>query len=264
MKKNLWLLSASLLFLFSCSSDDSSPTNQIPVSQNLLLSKIVEDDALFGGNTTNLTYNGNKLVEINRYEQESDMYTYSGDLITKIEKFNVYLSGTPNEDRVLVSTDLFVYNSNNQLVEFKTILESTPLERVTNYVYNTNNTVTFQQHEYYPSELPELVKTGTITMQNGEIGTLQVVKTFDSFTANYTYDTKNSMFKNVVGYDKLIFTHIIGTQGSFTSGETVLAGISHNFVNNGELEYTYNSDDYPITAKQKFFGTVLHTYEFFY
>ena len=67
-----------------------------------------------------------------------------------------------------------------------------------------------------------------------------------------------------MGYDKLIFTHIIGKQGSFNSGETVLAGISHNFVNNGELEYTYNSDNYPKTAKQSFFGSVLHSYEFFY
>ncbi len=101
-------------------------------------------------------------------------------------------------------------------------------------------------------------------MQDGEISTLQVVKDFDSFTANYTYDNKNSLFKNVVGYDKLMVTHIIGTQGSFTSGDTVLGGISHNFVNNGELAYTYNADNYPITANESFFGSVLHSYQFFY
>jgi hypothetical protein len=264
MKKHLYLLSASLLFLFSCSSDDSSSTENPTNSQNLLLSKTVEDDAVFGNTTTNYTYNGNKLVEINRYDEESDIYTYTGNLITKIEKFNIYYSGTPDEITELVSTDLFEYNSNNQLVEFKTTDPNSQSEKVTTYVYNSNNTVTFEQYENYPGNTPELLKTGTITIQDGEISKLQVVKTYDSFTDNYTYDSKNSMFKNVVGYDKLIFTHIIGTQGSFTSGDTVLGGISHNFVNNGEFEYTYNADDYPITAKQSFYGSILHTYEFYY
>lgn len=263
MKKRLCLFSVALLFLVSCSSDDSS-TPPDPASQNLLLSKTVEVDAFFGNFTTNYTYNGNKLVEINRYEEESDIYTYTGDLITKIEKFNVYLSGTTDEITELVSTDMFEYNSNNQLIEFKTTYPNSQMERVTTYVYNNNNTVTFEQYENFPGNTPELLKTGTITMQDGEISTLQVVKDFDSFTANYTYDNKNSLFKNVVGYDKLMVTHIIGTQGSFTSGDTVLGGISHNFVNNGEFEYTYNADDYPITAKQSFFGSVLHSYEFYY
>ena len=262
MKKHLYLFSAALVFLVSCSSDDSTtPPN--PTSQNLLLSKTVEVDAFLGNFTTNYTYNGNKLVEINRYDEESDIYTYTGDLITKIEKFNVYLSGTPDEVTELVSTDLFEYNSNNQLIEFKTTIPNSQMERVTTYVYN-NNTITFEQYENFPGNTPELLKTGTITMQDGEISTLQVVKTFDSFTANYTYDNKNSIFKNVIGYDKLMVTHIIGTQGSFTSGDTVLGGILHNFVNNGELDYTYNADDYPITAKQSFFGSVLHSYEFYY
>src|SRR5690606_32579644 len=99
---------------------------------------------------------------------------------------------------------------------------------------------------------------------NGEIVKLQVVKEFDSYTDNYSYDTKNSLFKNVLGYDKLILTHIIGQQGSFTMVDSILGGISHNFVNNGEFEYTYNSNNYPITADQSWFGTVLHSYEFIY
>lgn len=185
-------------------------------------------------------------------------------MITKIEKFKIYYSGTPDEETELLSTDYFGYNPNNQLIEFKTTIPDSEMKRVTTYVYNNNNTISFEQYENYSDNEPELLKTGTITLQDGEISKLQVVKEFDSFTDNYTYDDKNSLFKNVVGYDKLIFTHIIGKQGSLNSGNTVLAGISHNFVNNGELEYTYNSDNYPITAEQSFFGTVLHSYEFFY
>ena len=272
MKKHLCLLSACLVVLFSCSSDDSTsenlnpenPNPENPTSQNLLLKKTVEDDVLFGGGETNYTYEGNKLVEINRYEQESDIYTYTGNLVTKIEKFKIYYSGTPDEETELLSTDHFEYNSNNQLIEFKTTTPDSEMERVTTYVYNNDNTVSFEQYENYPGNEPELLKTGIITLQDGEISKLQVIKEFDSFTDNYNYDTKNSLFKNVLGYDKLIFTHIIGKQGSFNSGDTVLAGISHNFVNNGELEYTYNTDNYPITAKQSFFGQVLHAYEFFY
>ncbi|RZK11148.1 MAG: hypothetical protein EOO46_07780 [Flavobacterium sp.] len=231
---------------------------------NVKKDKTVENDVMFGDNTTNYTYDGNKLMEINRYEKESDIYTYTGNLITKIEKFKIHYSGTPDVETELLTTDHFKYNSSNQLIEFKTTYPDSEMERTTTYAYNANNTVTFEQHEQYIGSEQELLKTGTITLENGEISKLQVVKTFDSFTANYNYDTKNSLFKNVLGYDKLIFTHIIGKQGSMTSGETVLAGISHNFVNNGELEYTYNSDNYPLTAKQRFFGSVLHSYEFFY
>jgi uncharacterized protein YcfL len=264
MKKILCLFSASLLLLVSCSSSDSSSENGNPSSQNLLLKKIVENDVVFGGSTTNYTYNGNKLVEINYREEKSDMYTYTGNLITKIEKFNIYYSGTPDEQSELSSTDYFAYNSNNQLIEFKTTTVGSEIERVTTYVYNSNNTVSFQQYQYDLGVTPELLKSGTITVQDGEITKLQVVKEFDSFTDNYTLDTKNSLFKNVVGYDKLIFTHIIGLQGRLTSGETVLAGVSHNYLNNGELAYTYNSDNYPITANESFFGSVLHTFAFSY
>lgn len=261
MTKFFYLITFSLLFLFSCSSEDSSSENTPP--QNFLLKKIVEGDVVFGGSFTDYTYDGNKLVEINRNDEKSDIYTYTGNLITKIEKFQIYYAGTPDEETELLSTDHFEYNTNNQLVEFKTTTPYSDEERVTTYVYN-NNTVTFEQYENNPGIAPELLKTGTITLQDGEIVQLQVVKEFDSYTDNYTYDAKNSIFKNVLGYDKLIFTHIIGKQGSFTSVDTIIGGISQNFVNNNEFEYTYNSDNYPITADQSWFGSVLHSYEFFY
>lgn len=262
MKKILYLLSATLLVFSSCSTDENSSEN--PTSQALLLKKTIENDVAFGTNTTNYTYDGNKLVEINRYDELSDIYTYTGDLITKIEKFTIYYSGTPDMETELLTTDHFAYNSNNQLIEFKTTYADSEKERITTYVYNTNNTISFEQYEYYPGLEPQLLKEGTITLQNGEISSLQVIKTFDSFTDNYTYDTKNSIFKNVLGYDKLIFALILGKQGSLTWVETHIGGISHNFVNNGEYQYTYNSDNYPATMNQTYFGTVLHSYEFFY
>ncbi len=262
MKKIFGVISCSLLFLVSCSSEDSSSEN-IP-SQDLLLKKIVEGDIVFGGSFKDYTYNGNKLVEINHNNEKSDIYTYTGDLITKIEKYQIYYGGTPDEETELLSTDHFGYNANNQLVQFRTTTPDSEMERVTTYVYNNNNTVTFEQYENYPGDEPELLKTGTITVQDGEITQIQVVKEFDSYTDTFTYDSKNSIFKNVLGYDKLIFTHIIGKQSSLTLVESIIGGISHNFVNNGEFEYTYNSDNYPVTADQGWMGSTLHSYEFIY
>ncbi len=268
MKKILCLLSVSMLFLASCSSSSDSSSSENPTPQNLLLKKIVEGDVALGGSESNYTYNGNKLVEITRKSDTdvfSDIYTYTGNLITKIEKFQVYYSGTPDESTQLLSTDEFQYNANNQLVQFKTInTDYSDVELVTTYVYNTNNTVTFQQYKNTLNEAPVLLKTGTIKVQDGEIVQLQVVKQFDSYTDNYTYDTKNSIFKNVVGYDKLIFTHIIGKQGNLTMVDSIIGGISHNFVNGGEFQYTYNADNYPLTASQSWYSTVLHSYKFFY
>jgi hypothetical protein len=135
---------------------------------------------------------------------------------------------------------------------------------VTTYAYTGTTTVTLEQNKNVLGATPVLLKTGTITMQDGEIVQLQIVKQFDSYTENYTYDSKNSIFKNVVGYDKLLLTHVIGKQGSFTLVDSILGGISHNFVNSGEYAYTYNADNYPLTADQSWFGTVLHSYEFIY
>lgn len=264
MKKIFYLVSVSLLFLVSCSSDSSTDNT---TSQNLLLKKITEGDVVFGGTVSNFTYNGNKLVEIRRTNDGdvwSDVYTYTGDLITKIEKFDVYDAGTPSETTQLLSTDEFQYNANNQLVQFKTTTPDSDAERVTTYVYNADNTVSLSQIENSPGNPSQSLKTGTITVQNGEIVRLQIVKQFDSYTQNYTYDAKNSIFKNVLGYDKLIFTHIIGKQGSLTWVDTIIGGIAHNFANGGEFAYTYNSDNYPLTAEQSMSGTVLHTFQFEY
>ncbi|MBS7787998.1 hypothetical protein KIH23_11885 [Flavobacterium sp. CYK-55] len=262
MKKILCLLSVSVLFLSSCSSDSSSSSDN-PPSQNLLLQRTVEDNLGLGSTTTYYYYNGNKLTGINRNGEEYDIYTYTGNLITKIQHYSGPYTATPTEDAELRSTDIFEYNTNNQLIKFKTTKPNSSIERETTYTYN-NNIVTFQQYEYYPGNTPELLKSGTITLQNGEIVRLQVVKEFDSYTDNYTYDTKNSLFKNVLGYDKLMFTHIIGKQGSKTLVDSILGGISHNFVNNAEYEYTYNSDNYPVAANHYFFGSLLVKYYFYY
>ena len=69
MRKSICLLSASLLFLVSCSSDESSSGSS--GSQDLLLKKTVEGDAVFGGSEVNYTYEDNKLVENNRNEEYS-------------------------------------------------------------------------------------------------------------------------------------------------------------------------------------------------
>ncbi|MFN3753985.1 hypothetical protein [Flavobacterium sp.] len=109
MKKIFCFISFSLLFLTSCSSDSDSETS----SSDLLLKQIVEGDVVFGGSVSNFTYDGNKLVEIKRNidsEVYSDIYTYTGDVITKIEKFQVYNAGTPYEQTMLLSTDEFQYN----------------------------------------------------------------------------------------------------------------------------------------------------------
>lgn len=263
MKKILLLFSFSVVLLSSCSSDSSSSTN----SQPLLLKTMTEGDVLFGQTVTTFTYNGNKLVEIFKDGDDdfSNVYTYTGDVITKIEKFAVYNFGTTFETRELLSTDQFAYNTNNQLIQFTTTSQDFEGERVTTYTYNSNNTVSFAQNAYVPGQPAESLKTGTITMGNGEIIKLQVVKEFDSYTDNYTYDTKNSIFKNVTGYDKILLTHIIGRQSSMTWVDSIVGGISHNFLNHqGDYQYTYNSDNYPLTANQSLSGTVLHSFQFDY
>ncbi|MCD0473045.1 hypothetical protein LPB87_01415 [Flavobacterium sp. EDS] len=248
MKKNLLCLFSALLVLVSCSSDvtredeiiDDIPT---PVGQ-ILLTKMIEKNAKGITRTIINTYAGNKIVsQVYNNTKEGIYYTYTGDLITKME-FKL-------ADGTVEQINTYKYDGNKKLIEFfRTQPGQEDWDTKDIFVYNADGTVSVYDEDGF--------KNSTITFLNGEVS--EVVSE-NSPNFKYTYDTKNNPFKNVLGMDKIAF---IDGEGN---------GVLHNIISETSSfgdetttttsKITYNADGYPVKSFDNFedAGT---TTEYFY
>ena len=248
MKKLVLVFSALVMVLSSCSSSDEE-TNTPPTSSSVLVKKaIVEDED--GGYTTLYTYNGNKIVKTTNSDDTSEVFTYSGDLITKIEYYT---------DTTLDQKDIFTYNTDNKLITYTRLDYGIEWGTKETYVYNSDGTLSVTEYIGDLTSQTQLNSTSKIYFTNGEISKIEGfeggVKTR---TINYTYDTKNNPYKNITGFDKL--------------GIIFEEGISHNLLTESDTdtagdpvtyEYTYNSNNYPSMAKE-IIGDGTYTTQYFY
>jgi hypothetical protein len=252
MKRKLLYLFSALLVLTSCSNDETredSKDNDVvvvkPVSQ-ILLKKTVEKNANGTTRTTIYTYEGNKIVsQVYNNSKEGIYYTYTGDLITKME-FKL-------ADGTVEQVNTYKYDGNKKLIEFfRTQPGQEDWDSTEKYIYNADGTVSVYDEDGF--------KNSTFTFLNGEISEVVSV---NSPNFKYTHDTKNNPFKNVLGMDKIAF---IDGEGN---------GILHNIISetssfgddntttNTTSKITYNTDDYPVKSFDNFedAGT---TTEYFY
>lgn len=225
MKKVFLFLSAISLVAVSCSSDDDSPTNPDPGSI-LVKREVYQQAGVDGFNfTTDYTYNGNKIVKEVSNDGYVANYFYTGDLITKVDW---YLDGTLDEREIMT------YDSNGKLIGYSDhYMENATPDEYT-FVYNSDNTVTKTQ--------VGTNFTTTLTFANGELS--QIVQSGGT-TYTYTYDAKNSPFKNITGYAEIAY---------IIAGDNELHGRSRNIVsivdetnqsNYMMNSFVYNADGYP-------------------
>lgn len=236
MKKVFLFLGAlSLATVISCSSDDDSPSNP-PTSSDILVKRVVysQDDPDGYNATINYSYNGNKLVQGVYNDGTIEKYYYTGDRITKIEY--IY-------EGVVTERDLFTYNAENKLSgwQYEALDEEEDIWETwenNTYTYNSDNTIT-------QSDASGSGFTRTMTMQNGEIS--QIVGS-DGTTYTYTYDSKNSPFKNVTGYAEIVHAF---------AGDHEMDGRARNIISivdeTNNQNYTintmqYNANDYPTSV----------------
>lgn len=250
MKKNICLLCLSLLFLSSCSSD----SNQSTASQDdVLVKEVWTDDNPY---PNHFIYNGKKIVSANCNGEEKS-YTYTGNLITKIQTFN-------NGNGLgygLRMEDLFTYDASERLTEhvFKSIPDANNVDHTitTTFVYNSNNTISAVKTIGYPTLAFSYVAETRLIHLSGTTVISEDTSVYDttgsfvySYITNYNYDNKNNPFKNVIGYHEIAlaeeyvfcFEHlrylhnIVATQQIPNIGDMITA------------TYTYNSLNFPLTA----------------
>lgn len=260
MKKAFYLLTLTVLFLHACSSSNDNPEEQTSL---ILCKKKVETDPQ-GIYTTNYTYSGNKIIRANSVVNYNNgasgeriaNFTYNGDLISQVE---VLLNN------VMVEKQIYSYNQNNQLISFTQLDYLNEMGDKMVYTHNQNGTINSIEYSGDLINQNTVESNNLISFLNGEISSLVENYGGTTRTITYSYDNKNSPFKNVLGFDKISFAVV----GTFTSE------INHNLiqmirVQNGaptsttNIQHTYNSNNYPITSARTTNGFTDYTYEYFY
>lgn len=186
MKKFLYLFSFTLLVLTSCSKDENT-SEQV---SSVLVKKIIHTYSATDIETLTYKYDGNKIVSESSDGGFVANYTYSGNVITKIEErvnnqFQSSREYTYVDGKVATKVWKQNYDGTNTYA----------------YTYDSNGTVSYKRTR------PTGMNTGILTMVNGNIVKNEVFYNGSlSNTYNYGYDNKNNPFKNVLGFNLLLET----------------------------------------------------------
>ncbi|KIX21948.1 hypothetical protein SY27_04500 [Flavobacterium sp. 316] len=236
MKKILTLVSAIALVFTSCSKDDDSVVDE---AENILLKKTILTE---GGNTETYdwTYDGNKLVSNISNDGSKLLYTYTGDLLTKIEEF---------DGASLEFTTNYFYN-NGKLVSMEEISTGSSQKERTDYTYNSDGTVSFTKYAIViATNATSTINNGKLFFANNNVIKREEISTYSTITTTYLYDDKKNPFMNVVGLDKL-FDEPRSSKNNVVKETEVVENTSGGTTNTYITTnvYTYNASGYPITV----------------
>ncbi|WP_269234925.1 hypothetical protein [Flavobacterium flavigenum] len=245
MKKILCLFSAfSVVLLSSCSNDDNNSdggSSSTALPTKITLTTVEDGDK--GTLDYTFTYDGNKLKQISLSDASRYAYTYTDNLITKVE---LYKSG------ILFSTDVYAYDNSGKLTSRITTraFSSYSKDKLT-FLYNANGTVTVSASQIVDGEEGEYYESTIYTFANGNISSTEVIGD-DGYTEKITstYDNKKTPFVNVTGLKQLLDL-ALDTDLSFDfysvnntlTSKTVYTGEEVETVNT-TFTNKYNSDNF--------------------
>ena len=261
--KNLILLSSLIvLFFASCSKNDTEEPIVQPVKPQdpgLLLKSVTTTT----NNVYTFEYDGKKLKK-KTFRSTNDLntgyyelFTYNGDLITKISVFNLADDAKTNEI-------VFTYDSQNNLIACKDS--------------KTNNVRNFKDFYQFSVSYSEGDRYGEVYLNNNVVvGENRRYYSASNFHFDYLfdYDEDRSVSKNVVGIDKIqysgysVFGDIFGFQFDSPNNLTTIkykptdSGVATGNGFTTKFIYTYNEFGYPKTCKKMktpTSGTVVTTY----
>lgn len=252
MKKITLLLSVFALVLTSCSDNDDTPTaNPTTSNSDVLIKKRIFTETGFPAETTTYTYNGKKLVKATSDLYGYTNFTYTGDLITKVEDYS-----TSNE---LELSKVYTYNSSDKLltVTYKDFISNDGMKFV--FTYNAGGTVSYDEYIGDVTSQPDFNGSYKMFFQNNEVIKLEQYSPTGVLqqTRTYTYDGKNNPYKNIIGWAQLQYDHYhLGGAFQNAINRNVPGFMTTNFdtydSNNFLLTQTFkrNSDSSVISTTQ--------------
>jgi YD repeat-containing protein len=234
MKKLLYLFTASLLVVTSCSKDDDDSYDS---PSSILPKKITFTESDGTSYSEDIVYNGNKIVSITEADGSQRKFTYNGNQIVKIEEFDKDgLSEGPTECGYTNGLMTSYVEKYDDLYNHKT-----------KYIHNNDGTVSYEQFKINISTGVEekYGQTGKLTFKDGNL--IKAERTYDKYNSVevYEYDTKNSPFKNVLGLNLLIDEDVSSVNNVVKETSTSQSG-SNIYTDVTTYSYTYDANNYPI------------------
>lgn len=234
MKKIALVFSVLFLILTSCTSNSE---DTITIDQDSVLVRRYTYGRNDQNITTNLIYNGNKVVSTNSNDGMSEKFTYSGNLITKIEHFFY-------DD--LDQRNIYAYNSDGKLETFISLAPTMGNGKKVTFVNNSDGTTSYSKFIGNLTSQTTLQETGKIFYTNGEITKIESISGTMTIIQNFTYDEKNNPFKNCIGFSAISFANFQVNGKS----RNVLTYSSSLTLNNfsATYSYTYDNNNFPISV----------------
>lgn len=249
MKNIIYLWSIFLLLFISCSKDNDTPPPN-PATSTLLKKRIYTDKK--GVATTyQYVYDGKKIISLSSSDSTQTVYTYTGDLIAKVE----------NKDKknVVIFTREYSYNTDGKLTTLMAMAKDATSKTKTVYTHHTNETISYESFTVNNQTGEErLSTTGLYTFKDGNLVEMTYSNGLTGYqTVTYEYDTQHNTSKNIIGYNSLIpavnknnITKITSI-GAFNSTVTLYS-------------YTYDGNGFPIEQKASINGEPDFTVQFSY
>lgn len=234
-----YLFFAVIVFSFvSCSSDSDTET---PVLLRKLTSVNMGQNSAY-----TFSYKGTQLTKV-AFEIEAvadgsgyDLYTYNGNLIAEIKRFNA--------ERENTATTTFTYNNNDQLIQVVKVQPANNYGFKSVFTYNVDGSVTvtgFSGNATAQTNLSDIVEK--FYFQNGEVSQKEFSSNSYNFSVTYNYDNANHPMQNVTGINAIklysfIADGLIGMQHNMIKQITTVSGESPVEVN---MEADYDTNNYP-------------------
>jgi hypothetical protein len=246
MKKEFsCFLAALLLVLGSCSNDIQENSKE-----NLILPKTIKhinDGKLSESLISTITYNENKIVSIKSKKERTD-FTYENDKIVKQITYNI------EGNKETKYTETAYSYLDGKLYTVDRFADDKKIKYV--YIYNADGTIRKEIYNYDTGKELKSTTNEVFTLIDGNIiksiydhGLVKIIST--NF---YQYDTKNNVFKNILGLNLLLDQVDFSSEINISSANNIKRHViamehgseiaSEPYANT--LEYTYSSKDYPI------------------
>jgi hypothetical protein len=152
-----------------------------PIIINKLIS--VSGNYLIAGGTTST-------------ESNKDIYTYTGNLIMKLESFN--------NAGVVQSSTVYLYNDKNKMISLENTQNNNNIYKIV-FDYNVDGTVLGTHYSGISGALEPRGNSSVYTVLNGnlikeESFVVNVGNPIQKSTIEYSFDTKKNPFANVLGF----------------------------------------------------------------
>lgn len=257
MKKTLFLILPFSLFLSCSSGSDETPSKPEIPSEPVQLKKIVtvkQDNKLVYTFTYN---NDNKISEIGNYSSTGSLLN-----TTKVEYTNGFETKRSTYNLKNELSNYHTYTYSGKYISERTIYSrnvSTGQEVLTQKTFYTNDPTKSDHNlvgvKYYDGT-GNLVAKSEITYLNNNGSNLSNVYNAAGTKTNVT----TWMRDNAIAWDKVLDPFVYQHEHNTTSvsDNNLLEGTTTGYT----IEYTYDSSNYPLTAKYLHSNGMKYTYTF--